>query len=132
MEMGPPWTDGSCGGIVGHDAGAESATARTRRTEQGQRPSAEKMRRRADTFGDDYERDALTPCRTPAHAVHALAAAGLLDIGRKVTEFDFGTGYPFLRDGEQEGPRPVPENARICAKSQLTFETDLLARMTDP
>ena len=58
-----------------------------------------------------------------------LNAADSLDIGR-VTEFDFKY-FPFLRGGEQEGPKAlVPEYQNL--RQALHEEADLLARMTDP
>lgn len=86
----------------------------------------------ADTFGDDYEREftaAIVGHASPTLESMLLNAADSLDIGR-VTEFDFKY-FPFLRGGEQEGPKAlVPEYQNL--RQALHEEADLLARMTDP
>ena len=81
---------------------------------------------------DDYEREftaAIVGHASPTLESMLLNAADSLDIGR-VTEFDFKY-FPFLRGGEQEGPKAlVPEYQNL--RQALHEEADLLARMTDP
>ena len=122
-------------GIVGHDAGRERNGADTPEQEaESARLALEKMHERfgADTFGDDYEREftaAIVGHASPTLESMLLNAADSLDIGR-VTEFDFKY-FPFLRGGEQEGPKAlVPEYQNL--RQALHEEADLLARMTDP
>lgn len=122
-------------GIAGHDAGRERNGADTPEQEaESARLALEKMHERfgADTFGDDYEREftaAIVGHASPTLESMLLNAADSLDIGR-VTEFDFKY-FPFLRGGEQEGPKAlVPEYQNL--RQALHEEADLLARMTDP
>lgn len=122
-------------GIVGHDAGRERNGADTPEQEaESARLALEKMHERfgADTFGGDYEREftaAIVGHASPTLESMLLNAADSLDIGR-VTEFDFKY-FPFLRGGEQEGPKAlVPEYQNL--RQALHEEADLLARMTDP
>ena len=79
-----------------------------------------------------YEREftaAIGGHASPTLESMLLNAADSLDIGR-VTEFDFKY-FPFLRGGEQEGPKAlVPEYQNL--RQALHEEADLLARMTDP
>ena len=79
-----------------------------------------------------YEREftaAIVGHASPTLESMLLNAADSLDIGR-VAEFDFKY-FPFLRGGEQEGPKAlVPEYQNL--RQALHEEADLLARMTDP
>lgn len=122
-------------GIAGHDAGRVNNGADTPEQEaESARLALGKMRERfgADTFGDAYEREftaAIVGHASPTLESMLLNAADSLDIGR-VKDFDFKY-FPFLRGGEQEGPKTVvPEYQNL--REQLHEEADLLARMTDP
>lgn len=122
-------------GIAGHDAGRERNGADTPEQEAASaRLALGKMHERfgADTFGEGYEREftaAIVGHASPTLESMLLNAADSLDIGR-VKEFDFKY-FPFLRGGEQEGPKTlVPEYQSL--RQRLHEEADLLARMTDP
>lgn len=122
-------------GIAGHDAGRQANGADTPEQEgESARLALEKMRELfgTDTFGEDYEHEftaAIVGHSSPTLESMLLNAADSLDIGR-VKEFDYKY-FPFLRGGEQEGPKAfVPEYQTL--REQLHEEADLLARMTDP
>lgn len=122
-------------GIAGHDAGRRANGPDTPEQErESARLALEKMRGLfgADTFGEAYEREftaAIVGHASPTLESMLLNAADSLDIGR-VTEFDFKY-FPFLRGGEQEGPKAFVPEYQIL-REQLHEEADLLARMTDP